>query len=370
MLNRIYIDNFKSLVNFELVIDKPIQLLMGANGAGKSNIFEILLKVQSLLEGKKVQEIFLFSDLTRWQNSLFLTIELEISGNNGLYKYELSIGYEPEGRKKRVDHERLWFNSKPLLNFEKGEAHLYRDDQSVGPVYPFDWSQSAIAALPSRNDNKLLTWFKEHLSDNLIIIKINPINMTGESERGEAKLKANAENFVSWYSFLSENQGRAFEITQQLRDVFNGFSHFQFVQFGESIKALRVHFSSEEDGNRTIGYRFDELSDGQRVLIILYALLGILKDGFFTLCLDEPDNYVALSEIQPWLTSLFDLCGEGKAQAIIISHHPELINYLASDVGVWLERQSNRPTRIKRISEEEGKDLPLSELVARGWIND
>ncbi|WP_233258764.1 ATP-binding protein [[Phormidium] sp. ETS-05] len=91
----------------------------------------------------------------------------------------------------------------------------------------------------------------------------------------------------------------------------------------------------------------------------------------YTLCLDEPDNFVALPEIQPWLIKLYDMCSEGKTQALLISHHPEIINYLlASPVGYWFERESNSPVRLKPISHDNQTGLPISELIARGWLNE
>ncbi len=39
MLKRVYIDNYKSLVNVEIGL-KEINLFLGANGAGKSAVFE------------------------------------------------------------------------------------------------------------------------------------------------------------------------------------------------------------------------------------------------------------------------------------------------------------------------------------------
>lgn len=82
---------------------------------------------------------------------------------------------------------------------------------------------------------------------------------------------------------------------------------------------------------------------------------------------------MALPEIQPWLMRLYDICGEGQLQALLISHHPELIDYLlASPIGYWFERQSNASVRVKRISGEvaDNSGLPISELMARGWLNE
>ena len=35
-----------------------------------------------------------------------------------------------------------------------------------------------------------------------------------------------------------------------------------------------------------------------------------------TLCLDEPENFLALPEIQPWLVALHDRCSGGEVQAL------------------------------------------------------
>ena len=50
----------------------------------------------------------------------------------------------------RIDEEVLLCDERPLFEFRVGEAQLYRDDGSRGPKYPFDWTQSGLAALGSR----------------------------------------------------------------------------------------------------------------------------------------------------------------------------------------------------------------------------
>ena len=258
-----------------------------------------------------------------------------------------------------------------MPQFENGDVHLYRDDHSEGSVYSFDWSLSAIASIFERPDNTRLTWFKKRLS-RFVIAQAIPLLMSQDSAREEAHPSFHMENFVSWYRHISQDQGMSFRLTDKLREILSGFDHFKFEPVGEKHRLLKVHFRHKDEKTST-GYNFDELSDGQRMLIALYSLLYAAradKGCPYTLCLDEPENFLALSEIQPWLTTVYDICAEGEAQALLISHHPELINYLlASPVGYWFERQSNRPTRAKPITIDDREGLPASELVARGWLN-
>lgn len=52
MLKRIYIDNFRCLVNFELQLGRQ-QLIMGLNGSGKSTLLDALRAIKGLVTGDK-----------------------------------------------------------------------------------------------------------------------------------------------------------------------------------------------------------------------------------------------------------------------------------------------------------------------------
>ncbi len=67
---------------------------------------------------------------------------------------------------------------------------------------------------------------------------------------------------------------------------------------------------------------------------------------------------------------LFDYCQSNQKQAILISHHPSLINYLASNSGYWFERQENQPVRVQKIVEEDEEGLSIAKLIELRWIYD
>jgi predicted ATPase len=206
-----------------------------------------------------------------------------------------------------------------------------------------------------------------------IIVQIIPSLMSEDSPQEETRPSAHLENYASWYRRLSQDQGMIYQLTRDLKEILPEFGYFRFEQLGEQHRLLKVYLHGEA-GRGPIGYRFGELADGQRTLIALYTLLSASctdEEDQYTLCLDEPENFLALPEIQPWLVTLYDRCSQGETQALLISHHPELINYLlASPVGYWFDRQSNLPTRVKRITADETGSLPISELIARGWLRE
>jgi predicted ATPase len=366
MLKELYIDNYKCLVNFTFA-PKNINLLLGENGTGKSTVFEVLRKLkQFIVEGKDLS-IFPAEALTRWQLSPTQNFEFSVSIQERNYRYRLSIEHNKQKSLSRIQSEQLFVDEKPLFDFQLGTIKLFRDDFSAGPEYPFDWSQPGLATIHPRQDNQLLTTFKNWM-ENLFVIKPNPMAIGTESRSEEKQLSYHCDNFASWYRYLSqEQQAEVFELTSKLREIIPGFHSFRLLQSGEENRSLQIGFK-QEDNREIIFYRLKELSDGQRMMILLYALLFSINQDNVCLCIDEPENFLALPEIQPWLLNLYDLCQDRNIQAFLISHNPEIINYLASGSGYWLDRLPNGPTRIKPIVETGDTGLKISELIARGWL--
>ena len=88
--------------------------------------------------------------------------------------------------------------------------------------------------------------------------------------------------------------------------------------------------------------------------------------------LDEPDNYISLREIQPWCMNLESEL-EDNGQCFLISHHPEIIDYMAEANGIWLTRIKSGESSILKFRQKASKNkefLLYSEMVARGLIDE
>jgi predicted ATPase len=366
MLKRLYANNYRCLVNFEINFHE-LTLLLGPNGGGKSTIFDLLYNIRHLIvDNAKISEVFPPEDLAAWVKQTEQSFEIDVEGEEGLFSYKLVISHNPDIKKQRVELEQLLFDGKPLFEFQHGEVSLYHDDHQPGPKYSFDWSVSALATIVPRSDNKKLTWFKKWV-EMLFIVSLQPKAMTSEAEEESDWLNRDGTNFASWYRYISqEHQDKIFQLTKKLRESIPGFHAFKLEQAGK-YRVLKVGFISEDQKASPVFFDFEQLSDGQRVLVVLYSLLLGLKDLGHTVFLDEPENYIALPEIQPWLMELNTACGEGFPQAVIISHHPELIDYLGPECGKWVERDPLGPTRVKKLPERIDEGLKLSDQIARGW---
>jgi len=369
MLTRIYIDNFRCLVNFELKLNR-INLLLGENGSGRSTVFEVLRRLQGFLGGDlSVDQAFPPEDLTRWNQRYEQRFELEAVIEDDVFVYAVSVAFAEKTRLPRLTHEVLTVNTaEPQYEFTEGEPTVFLRAPESETRYLFDSRRSGLAAVPRGwfGTEDITTFFES--IEKCAIVGLCPPCMGCETEKEEKHLAFTGGNFASWYHYISQEQGNVFSLTEELRRVLPGFDSFSLRKSGERTKVLKVLFRSGKNPN-TLAYNFDELSDGQRQLIALYSLLYGVKGEGYSLFLDEPDNYVALREIQPWLMSLQDACGDAISQVALVSHHPEVIDYLAGSGGWWFERPENGPTRLHDIRDKipPTDGLKASETIARGW---
>jgi predicted ATPase len=372
MITRLYADNFRTLVNFEIRLDS-VNLLLGPNGSGKSSVFDVLRRLRGFIGGEiRLAEAFPAADFTHWQTKSLQKFEIDLKTEKGIFTYVLEIEYFDDKTKSKVREEILKLDGTFLFHGKEGEAHLYNDAGHEGTIAGFDWTQSGVGLLQERKDNKKLTLFKKHI-ENIIVVRPTPVLMGSESQGEEKYLSPRMENFAAWYRYLTlENPSACREISDELPKSVPGFLTLRSAEAGER-RILKADFQTSDKSVKH-SYPFASLSDGQKMLMAIYALILGGKDRKSCIFIDEPDNYISIEEIQPWLRLLVDGYGEGEdvEQAVIISHHPEVIDYSCLGVPIWFEREQESQTRIKPIEQEEeaktGSVLSLSQTIARRLI--
>ena len=372
MLTRLYADNFRCLVNFELRLDAK-NVLMGNNGSGKSAVLQTLAHLRRLLLGEgQVRDVFNKNSLTRWDLRTTQTFELDAKLNEGDYSYRMTIEHSSTADLCKVGSENLTCSGKTLFRFEGGRARLFNDHGNPGPEVLFDWTRSGIGAVLPRDDNRLLTNFKNFVN-HILVLRPNPALMVESSEQETEYPGEDLSQFVGWLRHFSQEDPEQFgQFVGMLRDeVFSGLKSLRFPH--QATSDTRVLYATLQaalaEGSRTYDLRFSELSDGQKMLVALHGIVAFGMRPGITLCLDEPANFLSLPEIQPWLLKLSDRIDAGNGQCILVSHHPEVINLLSPQYGQWLERKSGAQTRIIPVARESSDGLTISELVARGWIH-
>jgi predicted ATPase len=375
MITRFYVDNYKCLQNFEYK-PKQFELVVGANGSGKSTVFEALDKVRRFVSGEDARDLFSDSSETRWSNNPVQTFEVDFDYRSAILKYRLevnlsSVAYRIEKEtlsdvggilvESSWEHREGKFDEDDPFGDHAGEARIFKRSNAGGKY-----------TLSNPNLSILNSIYGFHFPPSIWgihFIRVSPPAMIYQVKRSESRPTNDLANFASYYIYvLQQQQGKMFEMIPHLKEVISGFDSFEVKEnFEEAQRELFIVCRTQDQGkNVPIRYRFDELSDGQRALIALYTLLFCTLDEDTTIVIDEPENYVALRELQPWLSLLQERLEERGGQVILISHHPEFINALAGQTTVF-ERYNGGPVRVKAFDAEAASTLAPAEIVARGW---
>ena len=365
MLRRIHIHNFRSLVNFELKPD-GLTFLFGPNGCGKTAIFEALRNVRlfiRLVNNKSTTEIFKWRDKTAWLNSMEQVFELDVDADDGgIFSYRLVIEHRDKDM-SRVKEETLNLDNKPLLRFEGGDMRVYNETTHKEALfYKCNWRESGFTPIMERDDNKRIFQFR-HLVDDFLFLRLVPGMMKSFAPTESRRLNYGGTNFPSWFRWLAqEDTDLSSKVCQDLAQIMPGLRTIKVPKTDELGRVLRVVFADKSGTKQE--YNFSQLSDGMKALFVNYFVL-LTKGANKVLFLDEPDNYLTLREIQPWLYLLYDCCDDGEKQAFVTSHHPMLMDIYRRQ-HIWLAREQEEHTRI--VEPDNSEFLKTSEMYAGGLM--
>jgi predicted ATPase len=366
MLERIFVDNFRCFVNFEWKPGK-LALLLGENGSGKTSVIDVLSAVQGLIADEDlVRRNFPSTSRTQWDSRREQRIELDVRLGDDAYTYKLVIEHDPDDpSKSRVKHEALLLGNLKLMDFTEGELQIHREDGADGQIISAYGSRSGLGFIAGHPSHKKLTAFKRWISEDVWCFRPDPRAMSPRTDVPAEKLRGNLENLAAWYlSFIPQDLEAAVQVKKSLGEVLPGF---QTLSPDKARPYLQARFAIGRGAPFSID--FGDLSDGQRMLIALYVLRhAVVRPGRLVV-FDEADNYVALSEIQPWLMEIVDAAlAPGGPQVWFVSHHPEMLNQLAPSHGTRFFRHESGPARVEPFKGHPG--LTPSEAASRGWVGE
>ncbi len=199
MLTRIYIDNFRSFVNFEYRPEAK-QLLLGANGSGKSSLLKAIRSLKWFIEGE--ESLFTQSTRTRWQYRPLQVLELEALLDGKKYEYRIEIRFAPKTNQPSVNLERLRVSGTPVFELADGKISFFPNDSSQAMTVPFETAKSALhlAQLSNSNVRRFVEWVAQSI--HCIHIDAYPGKMDESADDGERDPDYELENLTGWYRYL------------------------------------------------------------------------------------------------------------------------------------------------------------------------
>jgi predicted ATPase len=369
MLTRIYIDNFRCFVNFEYRPEKK-QLLLGPNGSGKSSLLTAVNYLKRFVKGD--ENPFIQSTRTRWQDRPLQVLELEAVLEKQKYEYRVEIRFarsvgsqDIASGKLSVSQEQLKVSGRTVFELAKGQIHFFPNDSSQATTVPLETTRSALhlSQLSNTHVRRFVEWMN---SIDCFRVDEYPSAMDESADREEQDPHDELQNLAGWYRHLVQAYPEEnVRYVTSLREALGGFQTLRFSSDEDGTRRLRADFAGPKKG--TVNYALSELSEGQRCLLALYMILHFRIARGHTVFIDEPDNFIALREIQPWLLAAEAAVEDHDGQLILISHHPELLNQWASSYGLRFFREDNGFVRTEKFKTDPNGNLQPSELIARGW---
>jgi predicted ATPase len=325
MVTQIKIKNFKSIVDMELSLGR-FNVLIGANGCGKTNILEAI-SFGAAAVSDKLDHDFLGLRGIRMADPKFMTsgfdpitdrIFIDFHTNAGFSG--LSLFYDPQKKK--------WAGCQETAIDQEVDFIFYCPEESALRTF-----RGEIQTLPlGRKGEGLFRYLKE----------------LGQTEKGIQILQEikNRLSLLDWYD--------------DLKIPKSSFSN-------DSTVLIRDRYLSE-----TLQY-FDQRSANEGFLYLLFYLALFISDetpGFFAVDnIESAFNPKMCTEV---IRTLTDLARRNGKQVIVATHNPAVLDglNLANDDERLLvvRRNIDGRTKLNRIEYKAGRTMKLSEIWLNGFI--
>jgi predicted ATPase len=354
MLRRVVVDNFRCLVNFEF---RParVNLLLGRNGSGKSTLFDALRSVSRLLHGDAVAAVLPPDSLPWWDLRRAQTFELELEPPQGGAPFVYRVVIRHQARQPpRIAEERLTQGDEVLLELATGQLRLPGLDRPL----PFDGAHSAFAL--GLGLSEAASAFRRQATRTLVF-KLNPWAFEPEARREDPVLHVDGSNLVAFLRHWSQEAPEAF--LSWKRTARELMPHLDDLQLRELAPGSRMLVGAKLVDGRELLLGLESFSEGERALLVLHAIAALGSPDRL-IALDEPDNFLSASEVQPVLRAFTLDAPEGAGpQLFVASHHPESIDYLAS-YPTWLfERSDQGVSRVRLLEFDRDRGVRPTDSV-------
>lgn len=353
MIRKLFINNFRCLDGFELsLVNHPTGLLIGKNGSGKSTIGAVLEMLQKIARGNnRVGDLVSPDDFARGREDIPIRFSLDVEINGSTFQYELALEYPDGFHELRVFEEKLVADGEELLSRDRAQTRLLWASQGNEARFQMDWHTVALPVIQTQSENDPIAVFRTWLS-RLLILSPVPSEIDGESSGDTLMPDKYCNEFGRWFTGLVAQSPRAYsEIAHVLSVWMPDFQEIRNPLSGKNSRSLSVVFYKDD---LTYEIPFGALSDGEKIFFIAALVIAAQKVYGPLFCFwDEPDNFLALSEVGHFIVMLRRAM-QDNGQFLATSHNPETIRKFSNENTYFLYRDTHlEPTRKKFLADME-----------------
>ncbi len=378
--------NVKNILSFGSSIASiplsPLNVLIGANGSGKSNLIEIISLFQALpkdqtspikgvrdwiWKGDKdstaLVEALIECPMIQYYGEEKQSLKYSMKFVSDSQRFHL-VDEQLENSKPKEGEDAPYFyyryeNNHPVLNVKAGERRLQRE--SVTP------DKSILSQRKDPDQYPELTWLGEQFNKVRIYREWSfgrqaPLRQSQEPDAPNDFLTEDCKNLGLILNSLKREPKVKKQILKLLAEFYEGIEDFDVIIEGGSVQL----FLTEGD----FAIPATRLSDGTLRYICLLAILCHPKPPPL-ICIEEPELGIH-TDIIPTLAKLLKEAS-ARTQLIVTTHSEALIDELSdTPESVLVCEKNNGCTEFKRLERDALKDwlekYSLGELWRKGEI--
>ena len=371
-IEQIEIKNYRVFRDVKLTKLPPMTVIIGANGTGKSTLFDVFSFLKDALAGNAASAVARrggFRELVSRgeKGPIGITIKFRESGGR-LASYILEIGTD-DGRAV-VDREILRYRrghfGRPwhFVDFSRGRGtaitneSIYGEEGAVEQREEFELDDPGILAIKGLGQFREFRVVSEFrgLIDNWHISNFHIADARPSAEAGYAEhLSTRGDNVAQVAQYLYENHRKQFKrVLKAMRARVPGVKAVEAKPTEDGRLVLRFR-----DGSFKDPFIARYVSDGT---IKMFAYLVLLHDPkpHPLLAVEEPENQLYPSLLGELIEEFRDYARRG-GQAFVSTHSPDFLSGANLDEIYWLEKVDGFSV-VRR-----GSDSPLlRDLVEEG----
>ncbi len=258
-LDYISVKGFRSIKSIEKLALRPLNVLIGANGSGKSNLLEVFRFLKELRSGNLVQYADAnggASKVLHFGSKVTQQIELEISFRDEKNGYHVELSPTSEDRFYTHD-EWCWFWDKARPS--PFTAPLTGDGKEAGISQPQQRTANWVQL-------RLSSWSIFHFHDTSAS---SPMKATGDLDDNRL-FRTNAANLAGYLSFLSKQHPAEYQLILKTVQLVAPFVRdFHLEPLRRNPKMIRLEWNHKSSDNY---FDASALSDGTLRFICLCTL--------------------------------------------------------------------------------------------------
>jgi predicted ATPase len=372
----IKITNYRMFKNIHIRDIPPFCVIIGANGTGKSTLFDIFGFLRDALKNNIRQALQIRGGykevITRGQEKEDIEIELQfrmkISDTERLVTYILRIGQEENRpmikreilRYKRGEHGAPFH----FLDFQRGQGYAITNEEDFSkPDKELDREEQklesndilALKGLGQFQRFKAATAFRS-LIENWHISDFHISEARGSKEISYAEhLSPTGDNMATVAQYIYQQYPQIFQqILERMKQRVPGISSVEAKETEDGRLILRFQDQAFKDP-----FIDRYVSDGT-MKMFAYLILLFDPNPHPLLCVEEPENQLYPTLLKELAEEFAHYSYRG-GQVFVSSHSPDFINAVPLASIFWLIK-SQGITQIHRATDSE----ILKNLVAEG----